>query len=408
MTIQNIRGRDSSRNGAVVQSSVIAVALTGGGGGNVPVGSVYGNYLYWDGSAYSVGGTNTIKLGNSAGKFNQADNAVAIGLNAGGTNQGTYAVAIGINAGINNQNTGCVAIGAYSAQSNQSNYAIAIGMSSGTINQGDSAVAIGFLCGNTGQCTESVAVGYQASRYYQKQYSIAVGSKSGYYSQSQCAVAIGSSAGCWVQQSNAIALGYHAGFTGQGTNAIAIGYNAGQTDQPANSIVINATDSTNANGVANGCCINPIRSTGVAYNTLVYDSSAHELMVSNTKTFVIQHPVYEDKYLVHGCLEGPESGVYYRGTDEILIGENVEIILPNYTKHWIDFTININLIVSHSNYKNIRIYGTTDVENGKFTVFGTNGCKFHWTVFAKRCDISVEPSKNNVKLCGKGPYTWIE
>jgi len=32
-----------------------------------------------------------------------------------------------------------------------------------------------------------------------------------------------------------------------------------------------------------------------------------------SKTFVREHPLNKDKYLVHACLEGPEAGVYYRG-----------------------------------------------------------------------------------------------
>ena len=35
------------------------------------------------------------------------------------------------------------------------------------------------------------------------------------------------------------------------------------------------------------------------------------------KTFVIDHPDDENKYLVHVCLEGPEAGVYYRGKAEV-------------------------------------------------------------------------------------------
>ena len=34
---------------------------------------------------------------------------------------------------------------------------------------------------------------------------------------------------------------------------------------------------------------------------------------NGNKTFVIQHPTNTNKYLIHACLEGPESGVYYRG-----------------------------------------------------------------------------------------------
>ena len=50
------------------------------------------------------------------------------------------------------------------------------------------------------------------------------------------------------------------------------------------------------------------------------------------KTFIIDHPVDDSKYLIHSCLEGPEAGVYYRGRGEIINNKSTEIILPNYVE----------------------------------------------------------------------------
>ena len=47
-------------------------------------------------------------------------------------------------------------------------------------------------------------------------------------------------------------------------------------------------------------------------------------MHKKTKTFIIDHPIDKNKYLVHGCLEGPEFGVYYRGKSEILLKSNFD------------------------------------------------------------------------------------
>ena len=54
---------------------------------------------------------------------------------------------------------------------------------------------------------------------------------------------------------------------------------------------------------------------------------------ATTKSFNIPHPLYEDKRLVYGCLEGPEYGMYARGTG--VIGDGMEerkigIDLPDY------------------------------------------------------------------------------
>jgi hypothetical protein len=50
------------------------------------------------------------------------------------------------------------------------------------------------------------------------------------------------------------------------------------------------------------------------------------------KAFNIQHPTKKDKRLVHGCLEGPENGVYVRGR---LTDANV-IELPEYWMGLVD------------------------------------------------------------------------
>ena len=64
-----------------------------------------------------------------------------------------------------------------------------------------------------------------------------------------------------------------------------------------------------------------------------------------------------NKYLVHSCLEGPESEIYYRG-------------------------------------------------KGEFTVYGKSG-RFYCTVFWQRSDIIVEPDKNKINVGGDGPYKYI-
>jgi hypothetical protein len=121
------------------------------------------------------------------------------------------------------------------------------------------------------------------------------------------------------------------------------------------------------------------------------------------KSFIIEHPLDSEKYLVHTCLEGPEVGVYYRGIATIDNNSNVEIELPNYVaKLAYDFTINLTPIYDGKHH----LLSASLVENNKFTVYGDN-CKFFWTVFGKRYDIDVEPYKNSVDVKGDGPYLYI-
>jgi hypothetical protein len=125
------------------------------------------------------------------------------------------------------------------------------------------------------------------------------------------------------------------------------------------------------------------------------------------KTFVIDHPIDRNKYLVHACLEGPESGVYYRGEGKITNNYYATIELPCYVhKLASNFTVNITQIYDEISEENQNLK-CSRVLNNKFNVYGKN-CSFYWHVFGKRLSLEVEPFKNDVNLKGEGPYTWIE
>jgi len=122
--------------------------------------------------------------------------------------------------------------------------------------------------------------------------------------------------------------------------------------------------------------------------------------LKNPKTFVIDHPVEPDRYLVHACLEGPEAGVYYRGESKI-DQTSVVVRLPEYVESLAtDFTVHVTPIGEP------RLLGTSRVTDGKFTVYGAPG-EFFWVVYGKRGSIEVEPLKRNVRIAGEGPYRWI-
>jgi hypothetical protein len=163
---------------------------------------------------------------------------------------------------------------------------------------------------------------------------------------------------------------------------------------------------------ANSFYVNPINTATIdsSYNILMYNNTTNEVIKSTIasstfdKTFVIDHPVNENKYLVHACLEGPESGVYYRGKGEIMNNKSVIIYLPDYVdKLAIEFTVQVTRI-----YDGISIHplNTSEVKNNCFTVYGVNS-KFFWVVQGKRNDIEVEPLKINTNVKGSGPYKWI-
>jgi len=126
---------------------------------------------------------------------------------------------------------------------------------------------------------------------------------------------------------------------------------------------------------------------------------------TGAKSFIIDHPKDADKYLIHGCLEGPEGGIYYRGTGEITNGKSVAIKLPDYVSNWgYNFTTYVTAIFDGK----VKVYAVSLVnEEGEFTVHGENG-QFNWMAIGKRCDLICEPLKNSIVVNGDGPYKWFE
>jgi len=122
------------------------------------------------------------------------------------------------------------------------------------------------------------------------------------------------------------------------------------------------------------------------------------------KTFIIDHPSHENKYLVHACLEGAEAGVYYRGKATIENNESVLILLPDYVAH-LARELTVELTPVHSSINAPILYETSEIENNSFTVYGKNG-SFYWTVYGKKNEILIEPDKSSVKVRGNGPYKW--
>ena len=192
-----------------------------------------GDYIYWNGTDWSVGDTQ-VSIGAFAGQ-GQGTGAIAIGSQSGNTDQNPYAIAIGQQAGQTNQGNNAVAIGINAGNNGQESNALAIGAGAGEINQGMDSVAFGVGAGNNTQ---------------------------GYY---------------------AVAMGYYAGNSQQGNGSIAIGYYAGATGQTPYSIVLNASSRKDVTAGNTGFFVNPIRATGSHY-ALNYDPVTSEITYSLSLT----------------------------------------------------------------------------------------------------------------------------
>jgi hypothetical protein len=160
---------------------------------------------------------------------------------------------------------------------------------------------------------------------------------------------------------------------------------------------------------ANSFYVDPIRQGTTDNNNLIYNTTSGEILygdsISQTKTFIIDHPDDRNKYLVHACLEGLDVGVYYRGTSRINNNESVIVELPAYVKNLAtDFTVHLTQVYNENECMSLVC---SEVENNRFTVYGDN-CEFFWVVHGKRGDIDVEPLKTDVTVKGDGPYKWIQ
>ena len=112
---------------------------------------------------------------------------------------------------------------------------------------------------------------------------------------------------------------------------------------------------------------------------------------ATTKSFNIPHPLYVDKRLVYGSLEGPEHGMYQRGSFDIEDGRRlVAVDLPTYWYKMVYDDYSINL----TTYGDYNVWISNRDENGFWVE--TNAEKewsFDWSVIGGRKDakLVVEP-----------------
>ena len=120
-----------------------------------------------------------------------------------------------------------------------------------------------------------------------------------------------------------------------------------------------------------------------------------------SKSFRINHPLKEDKDLVHACVEGPEIAVFYRG-EGATEGGWATITLPDYFEA---LTMPTNRTVQLSalfedEADQVGMLAASRVKDGQFKVWsGLPAQKFYWEVKAVRKDIEsleVEPERTEL------------
>lgn len=109
---------------------------------------------------------------------------------------------------------------------------------------------------------------------------------------------------------------------------------------------------------------------------------------ADTKSFDIPHPIKKNKRLVHGTLEGPEFGMYQRGTLKSNITME-EIPLPAYWGKLVsDYTVQLT---PHGNY-NVWLVekhkNMFEIKTNWDAIDGPWSCE--WTVIGRRNDYPLE------------------
>jgi hypothetical protein len=386
----------------------ISIPTSSGVSGSLPNGTNYGDYVFWNGTEWTVGNQN-INLGSFSGSTTQGDNSVAIGNGAGNSNQGDNSIAIGNGASQSNQGDNSISIGVSAGESSQGSFSISIGHNSARYNQGESSVSIGDNSGTTGQGIASTCIGYYAGNINQGDNALAIGDGAGNSSQGNGSVAFGSGAGYISQGDYSIAIGCNAGMNNQGKNSIVLSSLGNSVlDCAIPGTIVLAATGPMPEPTTTGFYVTPISPTGNESNVLVYNTSTNEIQycTNSGKTFIIDHPDDSEKYLIHGCLEGPENGVYYRGVGEIKDDIMTTIYLPNYVKNLAyDFTIQLTPIFNGKIDKKQLQTTKVNKENNSFDVYGDSG-EFYWHVYGKRSELLVEPLKSEIKVNGDGPYKY--
>lgn len=107
---------------------------------------------------------------------------------------------------------------------------------------------------------------------------------------------------------------------------------------------------------------------------------------STLKSFSIAHPLRPGEQLLHGSLEGPEAGVYYRG-EGVLDGGTAVVRLPDYFEALTRPENRTVQLTAKGQEPFLLSY--EDVADGRFIVHGSKSDgRFAWEVRAVRADVA--------------------
>jgi len=124
----------------------------------------------------------------------------------------------------------------------------------------------------------------------------------------------------------------------------------------------------------------------VSGDTMTGDLTINGTLYATAKSFKIVHPLDEKKTLTYGSLEGPENGIYHRGT---VNGDVID--LPDYWKALVDEDSITVTLTPRGKFQKLYVKSTSaeKITIGIASWFkGRNSIKCDYVVYAERNDIS--------------------
>ena len=145
---------------------------------------------------------------------------------------------------------------------------------------------------------------------------------------------------------------------------------------------------TGTNGGSGNTVLDIIGGNSASSNAAV---SIEGHLEATTKSFNIPHPLYVKKRLVYGSLEGPEHGMYQRGSFDI--EDKRRLVAVDLPKYWFKMVYD-DYTISLTSYGDYNVWINNRDENGFWVE--TNAEKewsFDWNVIGGRKDakLVVEP-----------------
>jgi hypothetical protein len=131
---------------------------------------------------------------------------------------------------------------------------------------------------------------------------------------------------------------------------------------------------------------------GIGYDNPQYKLHVNGSFAATSKSFEIAHPTKSGMNLVHGSIEGPELGVYYRGEAQLVDGRMV-IELPDYFEA-LTATEGRTVLLTpvFESDESISMLAASAVRDGRFSVRAIDASnpaqRFYWEVKAVRKDVA--------------------